>query len=503
MRRNRWKRAAPLLALLAAGCTVGPDFLHPAARAPGDWTRASLDAPAYARNRAVAAEIDTQWWNGFHDPTLTWLVGAVSEANPDLEEATARIAETREQRSIAFAGFFPTVDAQASDTRLRISENSPFAAIAGGSPSSGGQPNAAQGAPIPTGRRPGFSIYQAGFDAAWELDLFGRTRRSVEAARADLLAAERVLDNVRLSLRAEVARTYLEYRGLQARREVARQSIRLQRDTLQLTRSRAGSGFATEVDVANAEAQLAGTEATLPGLEAQVTQAANRLARLLGEEPGALAVRLEARAPQPPVPEAVAIGLPMDTIRRRPDIAAAEAALAAQTARIGVATAQLYPTLRINGNIGLQSGNTVNLFSTASRFFSIGPSLMIPLFEGGRLRAQVRLEEARQKTAAVAWRRTVLDALHEVENALAAYYGEQGRRAALQRQARAAQSAAALARQRFTAGLGTFLEVLDAERTRLNAQLSLAESAALVSTDLVAVYKALGGGWEAIPPRAG
>ncbi len=284
---------------------------------------------------------------------------------------------------------------------------------------------------------------------------------------------------------------------------MARQSTGLQRDTLAPTRSRAGSGFATGVDVANAEAQLAGTKAMLPQLDAEVTQATNRLARLLGQEPGAFRERLEARAPQPPVPEVVAVGLPMDTIRRRPDITAAEAALAAQTARIGVATAELYPTLRITGQIGLQSGNTVNLFTAARRFFSIGPSLVIPLFEGGRLCAQMQLEEARQQTAAVAWRRTVLDTLHEVENALAAYYGDQGHRAALQRQARAAQSAAALARQRFTAGLGIFLEVLDAERTRLNAQLALAESAALVSTHLIAVYKALGSEWEALPPPAG
>ncbi|MBL6456002.1 efflux transporter outer membrane subunit [Belnapia sp. T6] len=495
------RRAVPLLALLAAGCTVGPNFLRPTPRTPEGWTRASLDAPAYARSRAVAAEIDRSWWTSFRDPTLTWLVTSAESGNPDIEEASARIAETREQRSIALAGFWPTLDAQASDTRLRISRNSPFAALAGGSPSAGGQPNPTQGAAIPTGPKPTLSIYQAGFDAAWELDIFGRTRRGVEAAGADLLSAERLLDNARLSLRAEAARAYLELRGLQARREVALQSVRLQRDTLGLTRSRAQSGFATEVDVANAEAQLASTEATLPQLEAQVTQAMNRLARLLGQDPGALSDRLTARAPQPPVPEVVAIGLPLDTVRRRPDVASAEAALAAQTARIGVATAQLYPSIRINGTLGLQSGNTANLFTAASRFFSIGPSLMIPLFEGGRLRAQVRLEEARQRTAAIAWRRTVLDALHEVENALAAYYGEQGRRAALMRQARAAQSAAALARQRFTAGLGTFLEVLDAERTRLNAQLALAQSAALVSTDLVAVYKALGGGWEPNPPH--
>nr|WP_274607272.1 efflux transporter outer membrane subunit [Paracraurococcus ruber] len=480
-----------------AGCTVGPSFLRPAPRAPAQWSRASLDAPAYARSRAEARAIDAAWWEGFHDPTLTLLVAQVEQGNPDLEEAAARIAETRESRAIAFAGFFPTLNANASDTRLRLSENSPFASIAGGRVSAGGgAPNAGQGAAIPTGPRPGFAIYQAGFDAAWELDIFGRTRRSIEAAEAEILGAERLLDNARLSLRAEAARTYLELRGLQARQAIARQSLRLQRDNAGLTRSRFASGFATEVDVANANALVAGTEATLPLLDAQVTQAMNRLARLLGQEPGALADRLAAPSPIPPAPPAVAIGLPIETIRRRPDVAAAEAALAAQTARIGVATAQLYPSLRINGSLGLQSGNTVNLFETASRFFSIGPSLIIPIFQGGQLRAQVRLEEARQRTAAIAWRRTVLDALHEVENALAAYYGDQGRRDALRRQAAAARQAANLARTRFAAGLGTFLEVLDADRTRLSAELSVAESSAAVATDLVAVYKALGGGWE-------
>ena len=494
------KTLAPLAALLLSACNVGPNFLSPTPRAPEGWSRAALDAPAYARNRAEARAIDAAWWESFHDPTLTWLVTSAEAGNPDIEEATSRIAETREQRRVAYAGFWPTLDASASDTRLRISENSPFASIAGGRASVGGQPNASQGIAIPTGPKPGLTIYQAGFDAAWELDLFGRTRRGVEAAEADIRSAERLLDNARLSLRAEAARAYLELRGLQARQGIARQSLRLQRDNAALTRSRAASGFATEVDVANANALVASTEATLPQLDAQVTQATNRLSRLLGQEPGTLADRLASPAPQPPAPPSVAIGLPVETIRRRPDVAAAEAALAAQTARIGVATAQLYPSLRINGSIGLQSGNTVNLFDTASRFFSIGPALIVPIFEGGRLRAQIRLEETRQRTAAVVWRRTVLDALHEVENALAAYYGDQGRRDALRRQSVAARQAASLARTRFTAGLGTFLEVLDAERTRLGAELAVAESAAAVSTDLVAVYKALGGGWE---PRGG
>ncbi|MDO9709374.1 efflux transporter outer membrane subunit [Paracraurococcus lichenis] len=491
-------RLLPLAALLLAGCTVGPNFTAPVPRAPDRWSRASLEAPAYARSRAEARAVDETWWEGFHDPTLTWLVITADQGNPDIEEAAARIAETRQQRSVAYAGFWPTVEANASDTRLRLSQNSPFASIAGGQVSAGGggPPNAGQGLAIPTGPKPGFAIYQGSFDAAWELDIFGRTRRGVEAAEADILGAERLLDNARLSLRAEAARTYLELRGLQARQAIARQSLRLQRDNLGLTRSRFTSGFATEVDVANAEALVASTESTLPLLDAQVTQAMNRLARLLGQEPGTLSGQLAAPAPVPPAPPAVAIGLPIETIRRRPDVASAEAALAAQTARIGVATAQLYPSLRINGSIGLQAGNTANLFDTASRFFSIGPSLLIPIFEGGRLRAQVRLEEARQRTAAIAWRRTVLDALHEVENALAAYYGDQGRRDGLRRQASAARRAADTARTRFSAGLGTFLEVLDADRTRLSAELAVAETTAAVATDLVAVYKALGGGWQ-------
>jgi outer membrane protein, multidrug efflux system len=493
-------RIVPAAALLLAGCNVGPDFVSPSPQVPVGWTPASLSPPAYARSRAEAREIDAAWWQSFHDPTLTWLVTSVEQGNPDLEEATSRIVETREQRRIAYAGFWPTLDAQASDTRLRISENSPFAAIAGGAASAtAAQPNAAAGLPLSTGPKPSFTIYQAGFDAAWELDLFGRTRRGVEAAEADIRSAERQLDNARLSLRAEAARAYLELRGLQARQQIARRSLGLQRDNAQLTRSRYTAGFATEVDVANADALVASTEATLPQFDAQVTQAMNRLSRLLGQEPGTLRDRLSTPEAIPPVPPAVAIGLPLETIRRRPDVAAAEAALAAQTARIGVATAQLYPTLRINGSIGLQSGNTVNLFEAASRFFSVGPALIIPLFEGGRLRAQIRLEEARQRTAAIVWRRTVLDALHEVENALAAYYGDQGRRDGLRRQVVAARRASNLARTRFTAGLGTFLEVLDADRTRLSAELAVAESSAAVSTDLVAVYKALGGGWEPMP----
>lgn len=491
-------RTWPLaLALLLPACTVGPRFTPPQPRAmPAGWTPASLAPPPYAASAATQGTVEAAWWRQFNDPTLSWLVEEVERGNPEIDEAAARIAETRQQRAITLAGFWPTLDANASDTRLRISENSPFAALAGGRPSAGGQPNPRQGAAIPTGPKSGLAIYQLGFDAAWEPDIWGRTRRGVEAAEADILSAGEARANALLSLRAEAARGYLELRDLQARREIARRSLALQRDTARLTRSRARSGFATDLDVANADAQVAGTEATLPQFDAQVTQAQNRLARLVGQLPGALAARLETREPLPPVPPAVGIGLPMEIIRRRPDIRGAEAALAAQTARIGVATAQLYPNLRINGSLGLQSGNTVNLFSTASRFFSIGPSLIIPIFEGGRLRAQIRLEEARARTAALAWQRTVLDALHEVENALAGYYGAQGRLAALQRQTRAARQAAQIARQRFSAGLGTFLDVLDAERTRLQAELTEAEAGAQVATGLVAVYKALGGGWE-------
>ena len=491
--RRRALLAAPLL---LAGCNVGPNFRRPQAATPAGWSPAALTPPRFAEGRAVPAEVDNLWWNSFNDPLLADLVLAVEAGNPDLEEAAARIAETRQQRDIAFAGFWPTLSANGSDTRLRISQNSPFAALAGGQPSVGGQPNASQGVTIPTGPKPGLAIYQLGFDAAWEVDLWGRTRRGIEAADADLLGAQRLLDNARLSLRAEAARTYLELRGLQARRGIAERSLGLQRDTAGLTRSRFRSGFATEVDVANAEAQQAGTEATIPQLQAQETQAMNRLARLLGLPPGGLTARLAEPPPLSSMPTVVAVGVPIDVIRRRPDVAAAEAALAAQTARIGVAVAQLYPSLRINGSIGLQSGNTANLFDLASRFFSIGPALVVPIFEGGRLRAQVRLEEARAQTAAITWRRTVLDALHEAENALAAWYGEQGRHAGLLRQAQAAGRAAGLSRTRFLAGLGTFLDVLDAERTRLAAELAAAESAALAATDLVAAYKALGGGWQ-------
>jgi outer membrane protein, multidrug efflux system len=486
------------LTLLLAGCNVGPDFLRPKPSLPDSYSQQAMAPPRYARNGAVAEQVDEAWWQQFDDPSLVLLMHDVEVGNPDIREVASRIAETRAQRDIAYAGFFPTLDFAGSDTRLRISQNSPFAALAGSTPgvSAGAQPNASQGAAIPTGPKPGFAIYQLGFDAAWELDLWGRTRRSVEASEADTAVAEEALHDSLLSLRAEAARTYMELRGLQARRDVTRHAIDLQRQTVALTRSQRAAGFANELDLANAEAQLAGTESQLPLLDGQVTAAINRLSRLMGREPGALVERLGEATPVPAVPQMVSVGLPVELARRRPDVRRAEEELAAQTARIGVAVAQLYPTVRINGSIGLQSGNTANLFAWASRFYSVGPTLVLPIFEGGRLRAQVRLEEARQRTAALTWGRTLLDAAHEVENGLATYYAEQGRYAGLERQARAARSAAALSRQRFAAGIGSFLEVLEAERTRLAVELSLAESRALLATDLIAIYKALGGGWQ-------
>ncbi|WP_424140833.1 efflux transporter outer membrane subunit [Roseomonas chloroacetimidivorans] len=482
-----------------AGCTVGPDFQRPEAPVPPSWTPAALSAEASAGSRVVQEPVDAAWWQQFHDPQLAALVLRVEAENPDLQEAEARLVETRYQRDIAAAGFYPTVSASASDTRLRISQNSPFAAVAGGSPSTsaGAQPNAAAGAPLPSGPKPSFAIYQGGFDASWELDLWGRTRRNVEASEAEVQTAEEARAGVLLSLRAEAARTYIELRGMQAQRAVAQHSLDLQRRTVQLTRNLVSSGLAADVDVANAEALAAGTQAQIPPLDAQITAAINRLSRIVGREPGALRGELDAARPVPPAPPKVPVGLPSELARRRPDIRQAEAALHAQTARIGVAVAQLYPSISLTGSLGLQSGNTVNLFNWASRFYSIGPALTIPIFEGGRLRGQVRLEEARQREAALVYRRTVLDALHEVENSLAAYYGDQGRHAALERQVRTAREAAGLARRHFATGLGNFLEVLDAERTRLAAELALAQSAAALDTDLVAAYKSLGGGWDA------
>jgi NodT family efflux transporter outer membrane factor (OMF) lipoprotein len=341
-----------------------------------------------------------------------------------------------------------------------------------------------------------YNQFQASLALSWEIDLFGRVRRSVEASDADAQAAIEAGRDVLVSLAAEVADAYIDLRGAQLRRSVVEASLATERDLLDLTRQRRDAGLTTDLDVANASTEVSTSAAQLPPLERQISSDINELSRLMEREPDALRAELDQAQPVPPVPPTVAIGLPAELARRRPDIRRAESNLHAATARIGVAVADLFPRLTLTGSGGYQSEQLSDLVRTASRFGSVGPSLDLPIFDAGKRRATVRLQNVRAQEAAIDYARAVLGALHEVENALVAYRSDQDRRVALEASVDSSRDALMLARDRYQSGVTSFIDVLDAERTLQQNELALAETTSSVSTDLVQLYKALGGGWE-------
>jgi NodT family efflux transporter outer membrane factor (OMF) lipoprotein len=325
--------------------------------------------------------------------------------------------------------------------------------------------------------------------------LFGRVRRSVEAADANVQVSVEDRHSVLVSVLADVAQSYLELRGAQARLHAAKENLATIEELLDLTRQRRAAGMTTYIDVSNATAQATATRAQLPAFELQITENINQLSQLLAREPEALRGELDSPAPLPSVPANVPIGLPVELARRRPDIREAEANLHAATAQIGVAVADLFPRLTLTANGGFQSETAGKLLEWTSRFGSTGPTLDVPVFDRGRWKA-VRLYDVRAQEAALAYQRTVLNALREVENAIAAYGADQQRRGWLDATVTENRDAVTLSRQRYETGLSNFIDVLDAERTLQQNQLSLADSTTAVTTDLVGLYRALGGGWE-------
>jgi multidrug efflux system outer membrane protein len=484
---SSWTR--PLIIALAAlplGCSVGPNFTRPDPRVPPKWS------PAAAATKTLNTEPQAAvtWWTTFQEPMLVSLIERSTASNLDLRAAVLRITEARMQREVAGSAFWPRVDANASYTRQRLSDTTTTGAVFTnfGNVSIPGVPSI--NFPNP------YNQFQLGASASWEIDLFGRVRRSVEAANADLQASVEDQHAVLVSLCADVARNYIELRGAQLRRDVTQRSLATQRELYDLTRQRQAVGLTTDLDVANAGAQLDSTQALIPQLEREVTQDINQLSLLMGREPDTLRSELEAARPVPPVPPTLPIGLPSDLARRRPDIREAEARLHAATARIGVAVGDLFPRLTLSASGGVQSQSASDLLKWASRFGSIGPTFEMPLFDGSRW-ATVRLQNVRAQEAALDYERTVLAALHEVENALAAYKADLDRGVSLAAAAQQSRDALGLARARYASGVANFIDVLDAERTLQQNELSLATNTTAVSTDLVAIYRALGGGWEA------
>ena len=459
----------------------------------------------------------------FNDPILTGLIRRAAGENLDVGAATERLAESRAQRGIAAADQFPTLNGNASYTRQQQSDNGVASLLQASQPpstgaSTGGLPGGSQGGVvngspgtannglgqrlggIPS-RLPPYDLWQYGFDASWEADIWGRVRRSVENADASVEASAEDRRNTLLSTLAEVARDYIQLRGTQAQLGVTRDNLKTAEDSLLVTRSRATSGLTNDLDVQNAAGQVESNAASLPQLEQQEEQGMNALALLLGEAPGALRAELAEPRPVPPVPAHVPIGLPSELARRRPDVRQAEAQLHAATAEIGVAEADFFPRITLSGSLSLQSLQFKDLGSWASRSYGVGPSITLPIFQGGQLRATLTLRRRQAREAAITYRKTVLQAFHDVDNALIAYNAEQRRHDRLARDVKANQAALVIARSRYRSGLSTFLDVLTAERSLLSAQQQLADSTATIGTNLVQLYKALGGGWEDQYPR--
>jgi multidrug efflux pump len=463
-------------AFLLIGCAAGPNY-HP----PQTKTAAAFANGGQTNLSAAAAE--TNWWRGFNDATLDGLVERTVAANHDLRIATARVREARALRAIVALDALPTVHAGASYTKAVGSKDSTHG--------------------LPREQRE-VELYNSGLDAAWELDLFGRVRRSLQAGTAEVAAAEALRRDLVVTLISEVARNYFELRGAQNELNVARQNAQNQRETLDITLAKLQAGRATELDTARARAQLDATLALLPLLETSAKRAVHRLGVLSGQEPTALEPGLAQPQALPALPPLVAIGAPAELLRRRPDIRAAERALAAATARIGVATADLFPRVAFNGRLALEAGEFSALGKAGSDTYSFGPGITWAALDLGRVRARIKAAHARADAELAFYEKTVLTALEETENALVEFGRAQARRDYLEASARAAQEAVTLANDRYRSGIADFLPVLDAQRTQLSIQQQLAQSQTLTATALVAVYKALGGGWEseARPPSA-
>ena len=501
---DKAKRHLAILAALVGataltGCTMGPDFTPPEWRSPSSWFAAPKAVAKQPASLAVAEPVDPNWWTLFGDPVLTGLERRVAAENLDVQAAGVRFAESRAQLGIARASELPSFNANTSYTRQQASNHGVFVVIPSAAGANGASGNTVGG--VQSRGLRAFDIWQGGFDASWEADLWGRVRRSVESATASAEAANEAKRSALMSSLAEVARDYIQLRGVQTQLQIARDNVRTARQSLNLTQQRAAGGMTTDLDVANASAQLRTTLSTIPSLEQQEAQLINALSLLVGQPPNALRAELQTGKPVPPVPPRVPIGLPSELARRRPDIRQAEAQLHAATAEIGVAEANFYPSLKLTGSVGLQSLQLNHAFDLSSKQYAAGPGLTIPIFEGGQLRASLQLREALQQEAAITYQKTVLSAWHDVDNALTAYRAEQIRRDELTHAVADSRHALALAQSRYQQGVADFLTVLDAERSLLAAQTQLADSTTTVSSNLVALYKALGGGWEADMPE--
>ncbi len=467
--------AAWLAVVMISGCMVGPEYHPPQPTAvPPAWEGVSK-IPADQPHVATAQPADlTQWWKQFNDPILNELVEEAVKANLDLQIAEASLRQARALRGIVIGGLWPSVSASAGFQRSHAAGNMPGSLTE--------------------------DLYQAGLDAGWELDLFGGIRRNVESAGANVQASIENIRDVQVSIIAEVALDYIQLRGYQQQILIAQNNLKAQRHTADITRKLLNVGFDSALDVAEAESNVATTESQVPVFETSAQQSIYALSVLLAQPPAALIGKLSPEGIIPRVPEKIPAGLPSELLRRRPDIRESEAQLHAATAQIGVAVAQLFPSFSLTGTVNWQSNMLSTWWTNAGRSFSFGPSMNWPLFQGGATISNVRLQEALRDQAFITYQKAVLAAFQDVENALIAFNKEQEHRKSLSDAVIANQKAVDLSLQLYTEGQIGFLNVLEAQLSLYTSQNALVQSEDNIAADLIALYKALGGGWESMPP---
>ena len=453
-----------LLGLCVVGCAVGPDFQRPDNQLPATWSFSKHRAEPASSPAALAG-----WWRRFHDPKLNALVEQAVTANLDVKQAVARLSQARAERQSAAASFWPWFNALGSAQESHV----------GGSGPAAGNSNS----------------FKGGLAAAWEIDLFGGNRRNLESSEARLAAATADLDATRLSMAAEVALTYCQLRSIQDQISIARRNLATQQHSAEITMERRAAGFASELDVANSAALVANTKAQIPGLETSARQSAHAIAVLLGRPPTELLALLAATRPVPTASTSVPTGIPSDLLRRRPDVRRAEATAHAATAKIGVAVADLFPKFSLTGSITQQSAKLADWLSPSARVSSFGPAFNWALFQGGSIQANIKLQQALRDEALLQYRKTVLVALQEVEDAMVACSNERQRHAALAEAVSSNRRAVELSLNLYTAGQIEFINVLNAQRSLLQSETDFSRSDLALATNLIALYKALGGGW--------
>jgi NodT family efflux transporter outer membrane factor (OMF) lipoprotein len=476
---------APALALVCAamaasgGCTVGPDFQPPVVAAPANWGPEPRDVPS----RSVDSEPDPYWWRSFRDRELDSLVERLAAQNLDLKTAAERVIQGVAQTRVAESQGVPHIEGQSIENYNRASTTG-FAALF---------------VPAP-GATPEYRLFQEGLQSSWELDLFGKVRRAVEAQEANTLASVENRHGIALAALAELAQAYFLLRGTQVLLRIAERDLQVAVDDVTLVETRFRNGTATTLDLAQARSQKETIAQTLPPLRVQEAQLINAIGLLLGEPPRALADELRPARAIAFIRHRVPVGVPGTLVRRRPDIREAEVRLHAATAETGVAIADLYPDVTLNGNLNVQSLNLSTLFIPQSLQWTVGPTVTIPIFEGGRLRGNLELRESQQQEAGIAFQQTLLRAWQEVDNSLTAYAEAQRRRAAIARAVAQNRIAVDAARQRYVEGLVDFLNVNTTLAQLLQSENELADADTQIAVNLVNLYRALGGGWQIVDP---